>query len=172
MAAAEGSALRLPWEADPEEFAGGCLQPILKEWLSGSAELPTVCYLQPGAPSRGEAEPPIGQISIKPAFTSPDNLRQCKDFLEGQAAQSRAQAAVIFARKADVAYPRVWEGAAKSRWPFGVSDGLFMQLESPTRRYVYFTAVNDDGKGNRSIGETKELDPDAFSLFPRLKLKA
>jgi hypothetical protein len=47
--------------------------------------MPSVCFLQPSPPPKGSSdEPQLGQINIKPAFTSPTNLGQCSEFLRKQ----------------------------------------------------------------------------------------
>ena len=53
--------------------------------MNGFASMPSVCFLQPSPPVVGsKEEPQLGQINIKPAFTSPTNLAQCADFLRNQ----------------------------------------------------------------------------------------
>uniref|UniRef100_A0A7S3TMN0 Uncharacterized protein n=1 Tax=Emiliania huxleyi TaxID=2903 RepID=A0A7S3TMN0_EMIHU len=167
----EGLGEQLPWEAPPEDFAAGCLQPILKRFLAeGLVSLPAVVYLQPAPPAKGSREEPsLGQISIKPAFASPSTLAQCADFLQGKAAEARARSAVLFVRKALIEYPCVWKEKRKQEWPFDAkADGLFMQCESHNDRVVYFTQLTESKGGVCSVGETVQLDPATFALMPRL----
>jgi len=160
-----------PWKAEPEEFAAGCLEPILTEFVAhGLGSMPSVCFLQPSPPAKGATEEPqLGQINIKPAFASPTNLAQCSDFLRGQVKTSNARSAAIFVRKGSIEYPCVWKDKTKEQWAHGENvDGVFMQCESPTDRVLFFTVLKEDGKGVRSIGQSVQLDIGEFGLFPRL----
>jgi len=160
-----------PWAAEPEEFAAGCLQPILKEFMmNGFASMPSVCFLQPSPPVVGsKEEPQLGQINIKPAFTSPTNLAQCADFLRNQVSSTKARSAAIFVRKGAIEYPCVWKEKSKKQWAFDDKcDGVFMQCESSTDRVIYFTVLQEGRKGKRVIGETVQLDISDFALLPKL----
>lgn len=64
------------------------------------------CYLQPPKPSKkGGDEPPLGQVNIEHAFSSPENLAKCAEFLRAQAGEMRSQAAVIVTPKHKIGYP-------------------------------------------------------------------
>lgn len=156
------------WQLDPEGFAVNSIQWVLKDFMA-DATVPTVCYLQPAPPkSTAEPPPPIGHVNIGPAFSSPETLVNCAEFLRQQAAGCSAQAAVVVVRKSTISYPCVWKGKGKADWPVGEKDdGVFMQLESPKMRMMFFTVLKEKG-AKRSVGDTIPLDAEQFSLFPRL----
>lgn len=155
------------WKLDPEGFAVNSIQWVLRDFMT-EGNVPTVCYLQPTAPkSAGSEPPPVGHVNIGPAFSSPETLLNCAEFLRQQISGSSAQAAAIVVRKSTIAYPCVWKGKSKDAWPLGEKDdGVFMQLESPTTRMMFFTVLKD--KKSRAVGDTIPLDIEQFALFPRL----
>eukprot|EP00308_Calcidiscus_leptoporus_P022413 CAMPEP_0119358834 /NCGR_PEP_ID=MMETSP1334-20130426/6910_1 /TAXON_ID=127549 /ORGANISM="Calcidiscus leptoporus, Strain RCC1130" /LENGTH=370 /DNA_ID=CAMNT_0007373393 /DNA_START=54 /DNA_END=1166 /DNA_ORIENTATION=- len=165
----EADAAQKPiWELDPEGFAVNSIQWILRDFVSDGT-VPTVCYLQPCKPKRGAEAPPVGHVNIGPAFSSPETLLNCAEFLRQQAAGCSAQAAVVVVRKSTMAYPCVWKGKSKSEWPVGdKDDGVFMQLESPKMRMMFFTVLKEKKSSSRAVGDTIPLDIEQFAIFPRL----
>ena len=117
----------------------------------------------------------MGQVSIQAAFDSPDTLASAMDFLRRYAADTESQAAAAVVPKHRIAYPQasdrgskpmyghpsaalrsnpemtwqsllylqVWQ---KPSWPFKASDGIFVQLEAPGMRKVWFIQL---GQKNR-----------------------
>lgn len=58
----------------------------------------------------------------------------------------KAQAAALVVLKSSVACPRVWLGKGR-RWAFGEGcEGVFLQLEHPAGRALWFTHVEGEGK--------------------------
>jgi len=153
------------WKLDAEAFAINCIKWVLDDF-GKTGNIPTVCFLQPPVPKLPTDEPPVGQVNIKPAFSSPETLIQCADFLRDQIKSANAPAAAILVRKSTIGYPCVWKDK-KGAWPVDEKeDGIFMQLESANNRTMFFTVIRD--KKSRSVGDTVPLDVDQFGLFPRL----
>merc|ERR1719313_1241733 len=123
-------------------------------------------FLQPPRPKKKAGdEPPLGQVNIQHAFSSPENLLKCTDFLRQHISQSDAQAAVIVTPKSKIAYPCVWKNKKKGTWKFGDSDGIFLQLEAPHNiRQMYFTELQTKGGQLTGVGETALLDVEEFEL--------
>jgi len=80
----------------------------------------------------------MGQVSIQAAFDSPDTLANATEYLRQYAQDSGSQAAVAVVPKHKIAYPQVWQ---KSAWPHGKTDGIFVQLEAPGTRKVWFVPL-------------------------------
>jgi len=159
------------YELDPESFAGLMINDVMKEVLEKKT-VPTICYLQPGRPLPGATEEPgLQGVGIEHAFASPSTLSNCADFLRNHISQNRAQSAMIVVRKNHVAYPCVWKDKpkeGKGAWPCDTKrDGILMQLEARGARAVFFTELTGS-KDAQTVGETHQLDAEAFGLFPRL----
>ena len=125
----------------------------------------------------GDGPEKMGQVSIQAAFDSPDTLASALDFLRRYAADTESQAAAAVVPKHRIAYPQasdrgsdqmcvhpgfalqsnckmtrqsllylqVWQ---KPSWPFKASDGIFVQLEAPGMRKVWFIQL---GQRNRQV---------------------
>jgi len=155
------------YELDPESFAGLMIKDVFQEVLDKKA-VPTVVYLQPGPPLPGQTdEPGLSAVGIEHAFSSPQTLSTCTEFLAKHIAETRSQSAMVVVRKNHLQYPCVWKGK-KDKWPCAEkADGIIMQLEAKGARAFFFTEVSKKG-GVYAIGETHQLDAEEFALFPRL----
>ena len=121
-------------------------------------------------PMRAACNPHALQVRIEHAFSSPENLLQCAEFLRKQVSQMGAQAAVVVTLKSKVGYPQVWKYKKKGVWKYGDSDGIFLQLEAPSGlRQMYFTELKTKDDGELcGVGDTALLEISDFELFPRL----
>ena len=166
-APADGGAKHL-YDLDPESFAGLMIKDVFTDVLQKKS-VPTIAYLQPARPTSATAEEPgLAGVGIEHAFTSPQTLSNCADFLRNHIGQTNAQSAMIVVRKGHVAYPCVWKGKDKGAWPCNEKkDGILMQLEARGARAFFFTELTKKGDGYE-VGETHQLDAEEFSLFPRL----
>jgi len=132
--------------------------------------VPTICYLQPGAPVPGQTdEPGLAGVGIEHAFASPQTLTNCAEFLTKHIGETRSQSAMIVVRKGHVQYPCVWKGKPKGSWPCDEKkDGIFMQLEARGARALFFTELSSKKGGGYEVGETHQMDATEYGLFPRL----
>lgn len=97
------------YELDPESFAGLMIKDVFTEVLE-KKKVPTIAYLQPGPPLPGTTEEPgLAGVGIEHAFTSPQTLGNCADFLRQHIGQTRAQSAMLVVRKGHVQFPCVWK---------------------------------------------------------------
>ena len=128
-----------------------------------------LAYLQPGPPKPGQKdEPGLAGVGIEHAFSSPQTLSNCSEFLRKHIGETGSQSAMIVVRKNHVQYPCVWKGKEKGKWPADEKkDGILMQLEARGARAVFFTEITKAG-GGFSVGETHQLDAEEFAIFPRL----
>ncbi|KAG8458449.1 hypothetical protein KFE25_004327 [Diacronema lutheri] len=162
----------------PEEFATEAIRTTIAELLEKKTLQPRV-YMQPSPPrfktrkdkgtqpaTPGE-EPALGVMQIAQAFESPETLAQLIPALRAHAKdQFKAQAAALAVLKSSIAFPRVWHSKG-SRWPFDEAcEGIFMQLEHPRGRAMWFTHIEDANE--LKIGATVSLDPAEFGILPRL----
>jgi len=158
------------YQLDPESFAGLMIQDVFKEVLE-KKKVPTVVYLQPGAPKSPTAEEPgLAAVGIEHAFASPQTLTNCTEFLTKHIGETGSQSAMVVVRKGHVAYPCVWKGKGKGKgaWPCDEKkDGIIMQLEARGARAIFFTEITKEG-GGFGVGETHQLDAEEFAIFPRL----
>lgn len=78
------------------------------------------------------------------AFDSPETLSQVIPAVRTHVNEKfKAQAAALAVLKSSIACPRVWEGKG-SRWQFEQGcEGIFMQLEHPQGRRMWFTHIED-----------------------------
>lgn len=107
----------------------------------------------------------VGQVRIKDAFSSPDTLTNCVDFLRQYGEDVCAHAAVAVIDKSKIAYPQVWRKSGPSGWQLGDHKGFFVQLETPTERKIWFVRH----KNGKAVPEPKvSLDIDNFMLLPPL----
>ena len=83
----------------------------------------------PATLCKAACNPHALQVRIEHAFSSPENLLQCADFLRKQVLQMGAQAAVVVTLKSKVGYPQVWKNKKKGVWKYGDSDGISLPLE-------------------------------------------
>ena len=152
---------------DPARFSRG--RPLTLPLPLSLRSVPTIAYMQPGPPQPGQTdEPGLAGVGIEHAFTSPQTLANCSDFLRKHASDTRAQSAMIVVRKNHVQYPCTWKGSGKA-WPCDArKDGIIMQLEARNARALFFTEITKAPAGGFSMGETHQLDADEFALFPRL----
>ncbi|KAK9829175.1 hypothetical protein WJX72_004328 [[Myrmecia] bisecta] len=100
-----------------------------------------------------------GQVQIRSAFDSPEMLQNCMSFLRKYAIDTEAHAACAIVPKHMIAYPQVWK---KTKWPCGLGDGCFVQVEAPKYRKVYF--VQQHGK---KPGKPVEIS-ESFKLLEAL----
>jgi len=156
------------YELDPEACAGLMIKDVFTEVLEKKS-VPTIAYLQPGPPLPGQTEEPgLAGVGIEHAFSSPQTMGNCAEFLGKHMAETRAQSAMIVVRKNHVQYPCVWKGK-KGKWPCDEKkDGVLMQLEARGARALFFTEMSKAAGGGFQMGETHQLDADEFALFPRL----
>ena len=64
-----------------------------------------------------------------------------------------------------IEYPCVWKDKSEAHWKFKEPcEGIFMQLEAPGGRAVYFTELTSQ----QTVGDTTELDVEGFNLLPPL----
>merc|ERR1712070_599384 len=148
---------------------GAMIKDVIETFMK-EHKVQACAYMQPPKPASGSSEePPLGCIGIGPAFNTKETLAQCEQFLKEHAAKTNSQAICVVARKEEIAYPKVWNEKKKSAWKFGPnSDGIFLQLESPSVRQVYFTAFEKNAAGAvTGIGETVDLSVDDFALLPK-----
>ena len=165
-----GAAGKHLYELDPESFAGLMIKDVFSEVLEKN-KVPTIAYLQPGPPQPGQTdEPGLAGVGIEHAFSSPQTLGNCADFLRSHIGQTHAQSAMIVVRKGHVQFPCVWKDKPKGSWPCAEKkDGIFMQLEARGARALFFTELETAGKGGAyKVGETHQIDVEEFGLFPAL----
>lgn len=123
----------------------------------------TVSFL-PGRYGKGGGQV-VGQVRIKDAFSSPDTLTNCVDFLRQYGEDVCAHAAVAVIDKSKIAYPQVWRKTGPSGWQLGDHKGFFVQLETPMERKIWFVRH----KSGKAVPEQKvALDIDNFMLLPPL----
>lgn len=156
------------YELDPESFAGLMIKDVFSEVIEKKT-VPTIVYLQPGPPRPGQTdEPGLAGIGIEHAFSSPQTMANCTEFIGKHIAETRARSAMIVVRKNHVQYPCTWKGK-KNKWPCDEKkDGIVMQLEASGARALFFTEITKAPNGGYAIGETHQLDAEEFGLFPRL----
>lgn len=164
------------WQLDPEAFAGEMIKDVFSKVLREDV-VPTFCYMQPPPPAKGGSEEPaLAQISIEHAFSSPETLMNCTEFLKKHATETKAQSMMVVVRKSHLAYPCVWKGKSKKQWPYSdKQDGIFMQSEARNgQRVMFFTQLsvktNTGGKKCLMLGETAPIDVEDFALLPRIFL--
>jgi len=155
------------YQLDPESFAGLMIKDVFSEVIEKKT-VPTIAYIQPGAPKPGSTEEPgLAGVGIEHAFSSPSTLANCADFLRDHISKTSGQSAMLVVRKNLVQYPCTWKG--KSGWPCDAKkDGIIMQLEARGARALFFTEITKAPGGGFAIGETHQLDAEEFGLFPRL----
>ena len=155
------------YDLDPESFAGLMIKDVFTEVIEKKS-VPTIAYLQPCPPKPGQTEEPgLAGVGIEHAFSSPQTLKNCEDFLRNHISQTGAQSAMIVVRKNHVQFPCTWKG--KSGWPCDTKkDGIMMQLEARGARAFFFTELTKAPGGGFAVGETHQIDAEQFALFPRL----
>ena len=160
------------WAMAADEFAGAMMRTVMEDFLTnGVSAIQATAFLQPARPAAPSLDQPtVAGAKIEHAFTNPQTLIECTEYLKKCIAQGGAQSAVIIVRKAQVGYPCVWKDKKKGSWPFPKGgDGIFMQCEAPNgERVICFTALEKDGKGATVVGETVQLDVSEFALFQPL----
>ena len=167
--AAPGAGKQHLYQLDPESFAGLMIKDVFTEVLE-KKQVPTIVYLQPGPPQPGQTEEPgLAGVGIEHAFSSPQTLANCTEFLGKHIADTKSQSAMVVVRKNHVQYPCTWKGkSGPGKWPCDErKDGIVMQLEAKGARALFFTEITKQG-GGYAVGETHQLDAEEFALFPRL----
>ena len=108
----------------------------------------------------------LGQVGITGAFEAPDVLENCVGFLRQHVKDTHAHAAALLVPKGSIGYPQVWQRkGGKKGWRFGDKDGLFVQVEAPGDRRLYFVPA---GKAGAVATDWPPLDVDLFCLMPPL----
>lgn len=125
---------------------------------------------------------PLPVVAIDQAFSSPEMLAQCVQFLRDAAQRDQVVGACVVVQRSTVAFPQVWRGRDRRDFPFDESvDGIFITIESATieengveqagRRIVHFMPLLVDsatGVPRISREQVVALDPDWCALMPRL----
>jgi hypothetical protein len=97
------------------------------------------------------------------------------------------RACLIVAQRSTLLYPQKWRAKTVEQWPFGDTDGLFVELECSHNgkpfRFVHFVPIDSAsgrlqatlfGAGEGGSGKDNDdaaaalLDADMFALFPAL----
>ncbi|KAJ1617533.1 hypothetical protein T492DRAFT_1099056 [Pavlovales sp. CCMP2436] len=153
----------------PEEFASEIVRTCLSDLMEKRPLEPRI-FMQPKPPkTRKEAKngeaPAMGVMQISMAFDSPETVKQAIPAVRNQVNEVfKAQAAALAVLKSSIAFPRTW---TKSSWKFPDDcEGIFMQLEHPIGRGMWFTHIED--VATCKVGETISLDPEEFGVLPQL----
>ena len=105
-------------------------------------------------------------LGITGAFGAPDVLENCVGFLRQHVKDTHAHAAALLVPKGSIGYPQVWQRkGGKKGWRFGDKDGLFVQVEAPGDRRLYFVPA---GKAGAVATDWHPLGVDLFFVLTRL----
>ncbi|GAQ89461.1 hypothetical protein KFL_005260010, partial [Klebsormidium nitens] len=127
-------------------FAKRMLEKAADDFVEAGGKLDASVMFQPGRYKEGSTnqEADQSQVAINQAFESPDTLAQCVDFLRRYAVDTGAHAACLVALKSKISFPQRWRGLGERGWKHGSKDGIFVQLEAPKMREVWFIPTNEE----------------------------
>lgn len=137
----------------------------LQTWNDTNGKLdPGVRFLVPkGASSESE----LVHVTVEKAFESPDTFHNCVFSLQEYAVETKAKGACLVVAKRSIAFPQIWKGQGARKWKSGNSNGIFVQLESPALRRVWFIPSVLE-KGQNVCRAPELLDPDVHAILPPL----
>lgn len=151
---------------DLAAFAKDVMEAAIREWNSNNGKIDAgVRFFFGNLDNPSKEFLPL--VAVDKAFESPDTLQSCVSFLRQYAVDSSSKAACLVVAKKTIAFPQVWKGTGTRKWKASHSSGMFVQLESPVTRRLWF--VPSATEKGRAVCRTPELlDIDLHAVLPPL----